>query len=265
VASTDFLARLGESSARVGFELASIGPALIERLATLDACSPVLADAERISAWAFTLFRHYELSKPDQAFDAEERRVVILASLFSDIGKTGPLRADAAQRTQIAQMFAVEGVKNDAQTVKSFVRSYFSANAEERLWALEKLGIDPEMSIRTFWNLHSQWTLEILQAGGLPFEVMAAAAAHHLLEDVNPKDIVGTDLRFNHSSGANAAFDRAEKLVIVLDKYDAARRRGQLTHSEAIAWVRARLQTHPEFREDSEFRVLIADLEAVAS
>src|SRR5688572_6872853 len=130
VETTDLLARLGKLCSQVGYDLASADPALVERLAVLDAHSPVVADAERMCAQAFAVFRHYELTKPEHTFDSEERRVVVLACIFSDIGKTGPPSANAGDRAQIAGMYAVEGVKDDSQTLKTFLRTYFPAEAE---------------------------------------------------------------------------------------------------------------------------------------
>jgi hypothetical protein len=92
----------------------------------------------------------------------------------------------------------------------------------------------------------------------------ATAATHHLLDDVNPEAIVGANDRFTRRFGANTCFDRAEKLVIVLDKYDALRRRGRLSHAKAIAWLNERLANNERFHGDRELRTLIADIDTVA-
>jgi hypothetical protein len=159
-------------------------------------------------------------------------------------------------------MFAVEGVQDDAQSITKFLRTYFPGDAEERIRTFAALGLEPEMSIRQFWNLHSSWTLQVAEAGGVPAEAIAAAATHHLLDDVNPDAIVASDHTFTRSFGDNAAFDRAEKLIILLDKYDALRRRGRKTHDQAIAWLGERVESHPRFRGDAEFLALIDDLDA---
>ena len=119
------------------------------------------------------------------------------------------------------------------------------------------------MSVRQFWNLHSDWTLAITEASGLPPEAVAAAATHHLLDDVNPRAIVGEDDRFRRSFGENTAFDRTEKLVIVLDKYDAARRRGGRTHDQALVWLRDRISKSARFRDDPELRALVDVVDVV--
>ena len=251
--------------AAIGFDLDKAKSSLVERMRLLAEHSKTFDDARRMSSYADRIFRHYERVKPAEAFDELERQTVLLACLFSDIGKTGPEDADADARRLIAEAFAIENVRDDAQPVASFLRTYFPADAEERIARFTALGLDPAMSLRQFWNLHSGWTLAIAEAAGLPLEAVAAAATHHLLDDINPHAIVGDDDRFTRRFGENAAFDRAEKLVIILDKYDALRRRGRRTHDEAIAWLRDRIAKSPRFRGDKEFIELIADANAVLS
>ena len=80
---------------------------------------------------------------------------------------------------------------------------------------------------------------------------------------MNPRAIVGDDQRFTRAFGSNTRFDRAEKLVIMLDKYDAVRRRGRRSHEHAIAWLRERIASNPRFRNDEELATLVADLDTV--
>jgi hypothetical protein len=221
-----------------------------------------VADCERMVASAWKVFRFYQETKPLEAFDEGERRIVILGCVFSDLGKTGPSTADASGQQLVVEMFAVEGVRDDTQTVAQFLKTSFFAEAEERTRRFAALGLDPRMTIREFWNLHSTWTLEIIESGGVPPAVVAAAATHHLLDHINPKAIVGADRRFTRAFGANVAFDRAEKLIVLLDKYDAVRRRGGQTHEQAIAWLRSRVASTPDFCNDEELLTLIADLNA---
>ena len=249
--------------AEVGFDLDLAKASLLERMRLLAEDSQFFADSIRIASYALAVFRHYEADRPSETFSLVERRTVVLGCLFSDIGKTGPERADADARRLIVEMFAVEGVRDDTMSVAVFLRTYFSADFEQRAARLEGLGLSPEMSIRQFWNLHSGWTLAIAETAGVPAEAVAAAASHHLLDGVNPQDIVGEDGRFTRAFGENLRFDRAEKLVIVLDKYDAVRRRGRRLHDETIAWLRERIEKHARFRGDAEFETLIADVDLV--
>lgn len=249
--------------ASVGFDLDAAGCSLVDRMRLLAEHSKTFDDSARMASYAERIFRFYDANRPAEAFTALERQTVVLACLFSDVGKSGPEAADADARRLVAELFAVENVRDDTQSVATFLAAHFPVDAERRVARFVALGLDPTMSIRQFWNLHSGWTLAIAEAAGLPPEAVAAAATHHLIDDVNPESIVGDDNRFTRRFGDNSAFDRAEKLVIVLDKYDAARRRGRRTHDEAIAWLLERLSKSERSRDDSEFARLVADVRDV--
>jgi hypothetical protein len=259
----ELAASLRTTCAEVDFDLDCVDREILARMRLLADHTETVADVNRMAAEARAVFEHVRRSRPREAYDDEERRIVVLGSLFSDLGKTGPKRADLVAQRLIVEMFSVEGVRDDTQPVSRFMRTHFPADAEARIARFRALGLDPEMSIRAFWNLHTGWTLELLEGSGLAPEAIAAAAAHHFLDDVNPEDIVGADGRFTRKFGENVAFDRAEKLVIVLDKYDALRRRGRLDHGAAIAWLRDRIEKSQQFRGDPEFSTLIDDLDAV--
>lgn len=260
--AANFIEDLRVQCVALGFDLGKAGGSLLDRMCLLAEHSKVLDDAQRMSNHADRIFRQYDIAKPAEAFTALERQTVVLACLFSDIGKTGPLEADAEARRVIAEAFAIDNVGDDTQPVDRFFHTYFAADAEERIARFSALGLDPAMSLRQFWNLHSGWTLAIAEAAGLPLEAVAAAATHHLLEDINPQAIVGDDDRFTREFGENATFDRAEKLVILLDKYDAVTRRSRRTHDEAIAWLRERISKNERFRGDEEFIELLAAMDA---
>lgn len=258
--SEDPVARLRPHCSRVGFDLDTAEPLLLERVRSLG--TKTFEDAVRMAGLAHRVFDYYASAKPAQAFSPLEKRTVVLGSLFSDIGKTGPVDADASGRQLIVDMFAVENVRDDKQSVAAFLRASFPADAEKRIHTFTTLGLDPTMTLRAFWNLHSSWTLAIAEAAGIPVEAVAAAATHHLMDDVNPQGIVGADTHFTRRFGENTAFDRAEKLVIILDKYDAARRRGSLDHAAAIAWLRDRIAKNPRFKDDAELHELVTDVDA---
>ncbi len=259
----DPLSRLRAACAASGFDLDTASASLVERMRLLEEHSRTFEDARRMASYAERIFRHYETNGAAQAFTPVERQTVVLACLFSDIGKTGPAYAGPEARRYVAEAFGVENVRDDTQPLATFLRTYFPADAETRIACFRDLGLAPTMSVRQFWNLHSDWTLAIAEKAGLPAEAVAAAATHHLLEDVNPGAIVSEDQSFTRPFGENVAFDRAEKLVIVLDKYDAARRRGRLSHDQAIAWVRDRLAKSPRSSGDATFAELLTTVDLV--
>lgn len=252
--------RLRVLCADVGFDLSRVAPAVVARLRLLAQLTETIADCERMVARAHDLFRFQETNDPAGAFSGSERRIVVLGTIFADIGKTGPAHADEPGQRLIVEMFAVEGVRDDQQQVGQFLPERFPSDAAERVERFAALGLDPSMTLRQFWNQHSSWTLRILQGSGVPPEVIAAAATHHLVDDINPESIVGADRRFTRAFGDNVAFDRAEKLIILLDKYDALRRRGQRSHDQAVAWLRERIAGNPRFSDDAELLALLADL-----
>lgn len=265
VERADFIEGLSGICREVGFELERASPEVRERLRLLGELSESVEDVKRMVTSAKAVFAYVERARPGSAYDEEERRIVVLGAIFSDIGKTGPKRAAPDERRLVVEIFAVEGVRDETQPVEALLRRHFPGDAEERVTRFRRLGLDPSMPIRAFWDLHTGFTLELLEGSGVPPEAVAAAAAHHLLDDVNPMEIVGEDGRFARKFGENVAFDRAEKLVIALDKYDALRRRGGLGHEAAIAWLRQRLEASDAFRSDPEFVQVIDDLDVACA
>lgn len=255
--------RLYAICAAQGLKLEALEPRILERMRLLAETTETVRDSQRIAGLAERMFRYYDAQKPSHRFTPIEQKTVVIGSLFSDIGKTGPASADAAGQRLVSEMFAVERVPNEKMKVDEFLRTYFPADAAERSRRFGALGLSPEMSMREFWNMHSAWTLHIIQDGGMPPEAVAAAATHHLLENVNPDAIVAHDGRFTRYFGDNERVDRPEKLVILLDKYDAARRRARRTHDQAIAWLRALVGKNRHFAADAEFYELIDDMDVV--
>jgi hypothetical protein len=255
--------RLYAICAAQGLDLSTLEPRILERMRLLAETTETVKDCQRIAGLAERMFRYYDAHKPSHRFTPVEQKTVVIGSLFSDIGKTGPANADSAGQCLVTEMFSVERVPNEKMNVAEFLRTYFPDDATERGAQFRALGLSTDMTMREFWNMHSAWTLHIIQDGGMPPEAVAAAATHHLLENVNPDAIVAHDGRFTRYFGDNERVDRPEKLVILLDKYDAARRRAQRSHAQAIAWLRALVGKNPHFATDAQFYELIDDLDVV--
>jgi hypothetical protein len=253
----DTVERLRTIASEVGFDITALAPFVIERMRLLDAHTETATDGTRMAGYARRVFVYLDRAEQERPWTSVERRTVVLACVFSDIGKTGPLRAPREGQALIAEMFSVEGVKDEKQSVATFLGTFFPADAADRMERFRALGLDPAMSMRAFWNHHASWTFEIVEAGGVLREAVAAAATHHFLDDVNPRGLVGADGRFDEPFGENVSFDRAEKLVIVLDKYDAARRRGACGHDAAIAWLRSWVDRRMRFRDDAELDAVL--------
>jgi hypothetical protein len=263
MAPTSSFDQLRSICADVGFDLERVRPSILDRMRLLAETTETVNDCERAVCIANEIFRHYDVSKPLERFTALERRIVVIGTLFSDIGKSGPAGATKDGQQLVAEMFAVEGIIDEKTSVARFFEMFFPADAAYRTRRFRALGLDAEMTMRELWNLHSAWTLHILQGDGVPIEAVPAAATHHILENVNPDSLIAEDGHFTKYFGKNASFERPEKLVILLDKYDAARRRGHRTHDQAIAFLREVIAKNHRFSGDHGFLELIEDLDEV--
>ena len=255
--------RLRTICAEVGLDLERIRPSILARMRLLAETTETVNDCERAVNVANEVFRYYDVSKPFNRFTSLERRIVVIGTIFSDIGKSGPAGAAADGQKLVAEMFGVECIMDERTSVARFFEVYFPADAADRARRFGALGLDPAMTMREFWNLHSAWTLHVLEGDGVPMEALPAAAAHHILENVNPDSLIAADGHFTKYCGKHASFERPEKLVILLDKYDAAIRRGHCTHDQAIASLHEVIARNHRFRGDRGFLELIADLDEV--
>lgn len=259
--SPSLIDQLRTACTRAGLSFDQLDASVVERMVLLAERTPTFDDTRRAMDLAEMVFDYYEHGS--HPFDPVEKTIVRVGSLFSDIGKTGPAGASPDEQRLIADMFSVEGVPDENMPVREFFEGYFPQDATLRTQRFLSLGLDPSMTMRTFWNHHSGWTLNIIQHNGVPAEAVPAAATHHLLENINPDAIVADDGKFTRHFGVNAAFDRPEKLVILLDKYDAARRRGRKDHSSAISWLRELITRNARFAKDAQFEELIQALDQV--
>ncbi len=242
--------------AEIGLDLETISPDIVLRLKLLNAKTKFLEDEHQATHYARAVFDWYERNRQEQSWSDMEKRIVTVGTMFSDIGKTGPKSANIEQQKLIVEMYGIENVENPTMPVANFIKEYFQ-DADERLSTFKSLGLDPEMSMRSFWDLHVFWTLEIIGGDGVPPEAVIAAAVHHFVQGLNPQGMVGDDGRFKSEFGANRSFSRVEKLIILLDQYDAFRRRGRMNNERAIIAVRGYVGRSGKFANDAEFAELI--------
>ncbi len=257
---TDVKPTVAEALAEVGLDISKVAPRIVERLELLNATTKTIEDGLRAIATARKLFVYYEAEEKEKAFTDKEKRIIEVGSIFSDIGKTGPREATTEQQHLITDMFAVENVKDPHMKVAAFFNTYFPDTHEEKLQTFQGMGLDASMSMREFWNLHSLWTLHIISGDGVPHDAIAGASIHHILDGVNPDNILEAGDKFKEYFGDNVSFDRPEKLIIILDKYDAFVRRAKMTPEEAIAGVRDRVSKSPNFSDDEDFKTILDDL-----
>ena len=257
---------LRELFEELGLDVEKMNPNIVRKLLLLNERTKTFKDEERSVHVARALFRYYEKNLSDRKFTDVEQRTVLIGTMFTDIGKTGPRNATPEQEELISDIYGVENIIDPKKvTLEGFINDNFPEDADDKLKVLEEMGVGRDITMREFYNLHPKWTLETISGDGVPPEAVAAAATHHMLEGINPEEIVGKDGRFTKYFGDNVSFDRAEKLIILLDKYDAYRRRGKKSHKEAIELVRDKIKSNPNFADDREFEELVDNLDAMLS
>jgi hypothetical protein len=136
--------------------------------------------------------------------------------------------------------------------LEEVVREKFSEEeAGEILCHLMNCSVSPQMTIRHFWNQHSKWTSDILEkyVRGLNESIIDIAASHHLDRKINPRQLSPekNSLQVRAMGALEDYVDVLQgRLLIVVDKYEAAVRRGNADHKTALNSVQERLAEFPK-------------------
>jgi hypothetical protein len=163
--------------------------------------------------------------------DADSRRDMSIAAYLHDIGKSGPFDAPPATQEAIVRLYAVENVADPDQTIAETARTNFSSeDAENMLTRLRSCGLRSNDPMRTFWDRHGYWTHDILEADpeDIPVRARVVAGSHHVDRGIDPYEFSSEEY-----------VDRLEnRILMAVDKYQAAVARSQKTHGEAMATVK---------------------------
>jgi hypothetical protein len=186
--------------------------------------------------------------------DAESTRDMSIAAHLHDIGKSGP--ADASQECQqaIVRLYAVENVADPDQTIADTVRTNFSCEeASNILEHLGSCGMRSTDSMRAFWDRHGYWTHDILEADsqGIPIRARVVAGSHHMDRGIDP---------YEFSSDDDVAV-LENRILMAVDKYQAAVARGQKAHGEAMDVVKRILS--PKYDGDVMMNRVLKVLDAL--
>jgi hypothetical protein len=173
--------------------------------------------------------------------DADSKRDMSIAAYLHDIGKSGPF--DASQETQeaIVKLYAVENVADPDQTIAETARASFSSDeAESLLNRLGSFGMRATDTMRAFWDRHGYWTHDILEADSedIPVRARVIAGSHHMDRGIDPYEFSSDDY-----------VDMLEnRILMAVDKYQAAVARSQKTHDEALERIKRILS--PKYGSD---------------
>ena len=159
--------------------------------------------------------------------DADSTRDMSIAAYLHDIGKSGPFDASQESQTAIVKLYAVENVANPDQTIAETVHTNFSSEeAQSILEHLGSCGMRSTDTMRAFWDRHGYWTHDILEADSedIPSRARVVAGSHHMDRGIDP---------YEFSSGDYVAM-LENRILMAVDKYQAAVARGRKTHREAM-------------------------------
>lgn len=238
----------------IGVPQSRFSPAVTERVDRLDEKTHTLKDEIRCVEYGRRIAEALE-------FNPAEWARFVGGTLLSDIGKTGPADALPEEQEYIAQLYARDRVAN-SKTIRQYLKETSSGDAPVHEQVLARAGVLGDMPIRKLWESHVQWTFDILTASDLPADVILSASSHHLLEGINPGNILNREEGRFQAFGVSREFDRADILVILLDKYDAQILRANATHEEAVDYLRERLDTNeylpllPPHLQDAFYRIV---------
>jgi len=173
--------------------------------------------------------------------DANSRRDMSIAAYLHDIGKSGPFDAPQSTQEAIVKLYAVENVANPQQTIGETARTNFSSDdAESILERLASCGLRTHDTMRAFWDRHGYWTHDILEADSedIPSRARVVAGSHHMDRGIDP---------YGLSSSDDVAV-LENRILMAVDKYQAAVARGQKTHGQAMELIKGILS--PKYGND---------------
>jgi len=201
-------------------------------------------------------------------YTKDEITDIFEGSFGTDIGKTGPKEASPELSKLIAKLY---GIKKAIPSDLLFYHAQKIAG-QDGVKLLKDLNFSDTSTMRDLYDIHVYWSYDLIKDSGLSERAKLAAAAHHILDgkDGNyPRELFDETGMILSGEFAGQYIGRVELLVMLLDKYDARRTRGKVSHEEAITWLRT-LKNWNTYKKlnvqvQQKFEGLIDDLEDALS
>lgn len=229
-------------------ELADLGvqeppPEIIDRLLLIEKNSRFNNDARMIrEGFVIVLDKIKEELCLTQKMTEQYRQEGELAAYLHDIGKSGGILLNADGQLAVIKLFSADRFTYPIDpkiTVGQAINECFSEERDLVTQNLSRTGVDEEMPMRQFYDMHAQWTRDILEkfAKFIPKRTRIVAASHHMDRGINPYNLTETEVPVESLIiGVLEEYinNLEEKILMVVDKYQAAIARGRANHSQAV-------------------------------
>jgi hypothetical protein len=177
---------------------------------------------------------------------AKQRQEGELAAFLHDIGKSGAAEADLRGQVSVIKLFSADQFTypiDPNKTVSDAISECFPEEYDEMMKNLAQSGVDKEMTMRQFYDKHAEWTHDILEKfpETVTKRTRLVAGSHHMDRGVNPCHLSENEVpmeSFLIGVLENYVDVLEEKILMVVDKYQASISRGHSTHEKAVEIVR---------------------------
>ena len=241
---------------RVGFR-ETLHEEIINRLTLLERGSEFNEDSRKIERGMENVLNlletRYAEQYPQLRLSQKQRADARIAAILHDVGKSGPVEATPEEQEMIVKIFASENINDENLLVVDVISEIFDGSQLENVSrALRNCGINEETTMRQFWDKHAYWTHDILEqySQGLDKQTRIIAGSHHIDHGINPYALPESEvpLAANIIGTLESYIETLEgRALIALDQYEAAIRRGKLSHEAALERLRNNLS---KFKED---------------
>lgn len=189
-----------------------------------------------------------EVKNQTKQLSPKQKQDGLLAAFLHDIGKSGPLSADLVRQLCIIKLFSLKNL-NPKQSVGETVRIHFPDDYEQITEGLLMMGIREDSTMRNFWDKHVWWTHDILSKYPevIGDKVNLIASSHHINVGINPCMVPEDEIPYESEViGAleNYIDFLEERILMVVDKYQAVLVRGQVSHDGAMDYLKTTFQMH---------------------